>query len=166
MDAFYQYTSHEGIRNALAAFQTVTFGAGGLAEGTDSATIKTGSAIDYAIAGVHQSQKSSTDNIDMTPSDADPELDDNKSAILAVFLDTSGDFSVDLGEAKDTGSEDDLCLPDFDPESVCCVGAAKLVNASGDAVTLGTDDITDTSGLTATFYDFYHAVPFQVIDEA
>lgn len=121
----------------------------GLAEGTNSATIKTaapnGAGTDYAINGIAY-HKADGDNIAMTACDVQAAY---TTCLYLVQINASGTISIKKGEEVQNVCPGDALvwpLPDADN---CALGGFKVVNA-GSTFTCGTTDL----GSLETWYDF------------
>lgn len=126
----------------------------GLAEGTNSATIKiaapNGAGIDYAIQGVLY-HKADTDNIAMTALTAQAA---NTTCMYAVQIDTSGTVSLKKGDevlTADLGVNGSAQIPMPDTGQ-CMIGAIKVATGAV-TFTSGTTDLSAAS-ITATYYDY------------
>lgn len=123
----------------------------GLAEGTNSATLKTQTAIDYCIDGIIY-EKGVTDNIAMTACDAQAI---NTNCLYLVSIDSSGTVTVTKGDEVtstewDSGErflEWPKCPADDAP-----IGGFN-VDCSSAAFTSGTTDLTAAGSVT--YYDFF-----------
>ena len=111
----------------------------GLAEGTNSATLKTTNVITYHIYG-EEYNFPITDNIVMTACETQPE---STSCWYAVSVNASGNITVTKG------TETSL-LPV--PVGDLIIGVFLIQTASSYTFTSGTTDLSAT-GITATFYD-------------
>lgn len=133
----------------------------GLAEGTNSATIKiaapNGAGVDFAIDGVLY-HKADADNIAMT---ALAEQADDTSCLYLVQINSSGTVSMKKGTEVTTTdlTTGDSVLEWPTPDSGnCAIGGIKIV-MDGGTFTSGTTDITGGTGVTETFYDFFALPP-------
>lgn len=138
---------------------TVCLSKAGLAEGTNSATIKTnapnGGGTDFAINGKLY-YKADTDNLAVTALALQADL---TTCLYTVALDSGGNVTVTKGTAALTANLTaglvGLTFPE--PAANCCpIGGFKIVT-SGGTFTAGTTDFS-ASGITATCYDFM-AIP-------
>ena len=139
---------------------TGCFSKAGLAEGTNSGTIKTaapnGAGIDYAIHGVAYHQ-ADTDNIAVT---AHPQQAAGASCLYLVQIDKDGTVSTKKGNEVETGKLGvNASLQWSNPdEDKCAIGGYKIATNSTTTFTNGTTDL-GASGITDTFYDFIGGVP-------
>lgn len=133
----------------------------GLAEGTNSATLKTaapnGAGIDYCINGIAY-HLADGDNIAMT---ACAQQADDTSCLYLVSVNSSGTVTVTKGTERSTedvaNGEFNLEWPEV-PAGNCPIGGFKIV-LDGGTFTSGTTDITGGTGVTETFYDFVTVPP-------
>lgn len=137
----------------------------GLAEGTNSATIKTaapnGAGIDFCIDGILY-HKADGDNVAMTALDAQA---DDTSCLYLVQINSSGTISMKKGTERATAdvSNDEYALQWPEPDSGNCpIGGIKIV-MDGGTFTSGTTDITGGTGVTETFYDFFALPPQGIV---
>jgi len=131
----------------------------GLAEGTNTATIKTnapnGAGTDYVIKGIAY-HKADTDNIAMTALAVQADL---TTCAYLVQIDSSGTVSMKKGtEVTSTtlGVTNVVQVPAPD-DANCPLGHIKVV-LSGGTFTCGTTDLSAT-GVTATYVDYGLGVP-------
>ena len=133
---------NQDIRNALGKH---TFGAAGLAEGTNANTIQAATAFDYCINGIIYT-KAITDNIAMT---AAAVQNISTHCMYLVSIDSAGVVTTTKGvEAKTT---EDIFLPST-PAGDCPLGAFKIVTDGSTTFTSGTTDL-GAAGITDTFWD-------------
>lgn len=132
----------------------------GLAEGTNSATIKilapNGAGVDFTIHGVCY-HKADTDNIAVTAHASQADL---TTCLYLVQLDSAGTLSTKKGKEVLTASLAHLDslqwpLPDTDK---CPIGGYKVKNASGAVFTNGTTDFS-ASNVTVNYKDFALGMP-------
>jgi len=126
----------------------------GLAEGTNSATIKiaapNGAGIDYAINGILY-HKADADNIAMTALTAQAA---DTVCMYAVQINSSGTVSLKKGDevlTVDLGVNGSAQIPTLDA-STCLIGAIKVATVAV-TFTSGTTDLS-ASGITATYFDY------------
>ena len=132
----------------------------GLAEGTNSATLKTaapnGAGIDFCIDGILY-HLADGDNIAMT---ACAQQADDTSCLYLVTVSSGGTVTTTKGTERATedvlNGEYALEWPSA-PSGGCPIGCFKIV-LDGGTFTSGNTDITGGTGVTETFYDFF-AVP-------
>lgn len=124
----------------------------GLAEGTNSTTLKTQSDIVYFL-GNNQLEKAATDNITMTACAAQAE---SLSIYYLVSINSSGTITITKGTAT--------ALPST-PSGQVAIGAFKITTAAGYTFTSGTTDLSAT-GITSTFYDIDCGVAPVLINNA
>ena len=143
--------THSGSTGALSK--------AGLAEGTNSATIKTnapnGAGTDYAIKGTAY-HKADTDNIAMTALAVQADL---TTCVYLVQIDTSGTVSMKKGTevTSTTLGVTNVCQVPMHDDGCCPLGHIKVV-LSGATFTSGTTDLS-ASGVTATFVDYALGYP-------
>lgn len=141
--------------------KTACYSSAGLAEGTNSATIKTaapnGAGIDFAIDGLAY-HKADTDNIAMTALAAQAAL---TKCLYLVQINSSGTVSLKKGTevltADLTAGTKVLHWPEPDDDN-CPIGAVKVQCANAATFTSGTTDLSATD-VTATFYNFCGGMP-------
>lgn len=133
--------------NLVFALKNGCFSAAGLAEGTNSATLKTAYAISYTIDG-RMYYKAATDNIAMTALSAQA---DNTYRKYLVEINSSGDVSILAGTAASTAAA--AKWPARSSSGKAVIGGFQIAT-SGGTFTSGTTDITGGTGVTETFYDF------------
>jgi len=140
---------------------TACFASAGLAEGTNSATIKiaapNGAGVDFAIDGLGY-HKADTDNIAVTAHAAQAVT---TTCLYLVQINSSGTVSTKKGTAV---SNTDLAagtvvlqwpLPD---DNNCPIGGYKIALANAATFTNGTTDMSATD-VTATFYNMIGGMP-------
>jgi hypothetical protein len=137
---------------------TLCLSKAGLAEGTNSNTIKinapNGAGIDFAIGGLLY-HKADTDNIAMTALAIQPEL---YSCLYLVEIDHDGAVALKKGTQVLTADVGNTPLNWPDPTAgSCAIGGFRIDCATGYTFTSGSTDLSAT-GLTETYYDFI-AVP-------
>lgn len=140
---------------------TECFSKAGLAEGTNSATIKiaapNGAGVDYSIDGLAY-HKADTDNITMTALTAQAAL---TTCLYLVSLNSSGDLSIKKGTeeltADLTAGKRVLHWPTPDSDK-CPIGAFKIGLVNAATFTSGTTDL-GASDVTDTYYDFAGGMP-------
>ncbi|WP_027854696.1 hypothetical protein [Marinobacterium litorale] len=132
----------------------------GLAEGTNSATIKTaapnGAGIDYCIDGILY-HKAEGDNIAMTALEQQADL---TSCLYLVQINAAGTISLKKGTERLNAeiANDQYALEWPRPDAGNCpIGGIKVV-MDGGTFTSGTTDLSGT-GVTDTFYDFFAPPP-------
>ncbi len=132
----------------------------GLAEGTNSATIKivapNGAGVDYGIDGVAY-HKADTDNIAVTAHAQQAAL---TTCLYLVQLNSSGTLSTKKGKEVLTASLPHLDslqwpLPDTDK---CPIGGYKVKCANAATFTNGTTDFS-ASDVTVNYVDFVMGMP-------
>ncbi len=152
-----------GANGAGQQGATACYGKAGLAEGTNSATIKivapNGAGVDFGIDGLGY-HKADTDNIAVTAHAAQAA---DTQCLYLVQLDSSGTLSTKKGEEKLTTAITDgqaLQWPQPDADR-CAIGGYRIKTV---AVTF-TNGTTDHSaaGITATYYDFMGSGPLKPV---
>lgn len=137
------------------------FSKAGLAEGTNSATIKTaapnGAGTDFAIDGLAY-HKADTDNISVTAHAAQAAL---TKCLYLVQIDSDGTVSTKKGTEQLTtdltNGKQVLHWPKPDA-SKCPIGGYKVALANAATYTNGTTDHS-ASDVTVTYYDFAGGMP-------
>lgn len=132
--------------NTLTLSGNFALSNGQIAEGTNTATIKTAAAIDYAINEQLYS-KAITDNIALT---AGASQAAGKTAVYSLFINAAGTVSSVKGTEQTTGSKQPLSWG-AQPADTVMFGAIKVVNATNPFIA-GTTDLSAT-GVTATYYN-------------
>lgn len=127
---------HQDLRDVIGTFAS---GKAGLAEGTNSATIKTTSTISFSIAGILYSL-AATDNIAVTATGVQAI---STTLLYLVCVNAAGAVLTVVGTATD--------LPAV-PSGYCPIGAFKIVTDASHTFTPGTTDMS-AAGITATFVD-------------
>jgi hypothetical protein len=148
---------------------TIALNSGGLAEGTNNATIQIATAINYVIDGRFYS-KAITDNIAISYSG--PAVyqaptgvgtingsftggTNGSTRIYGIFLDTAGTVSILPGPIVDSADlaagRASLQWPDV-PNNVCPIGGLRIALTAGTTFIPGTTDLS-ASGVTDTFYN-------------
>jgi hypothetical protein len=144
---------------------TACFSSAGLAEGTNSATIKiaapNGAGIDFAIHGVAY-HKADTDNISVTAHSAQAAL---TKCLYLVQIDSAGTVSTKKGTeeltADMTAGKRVLHWPTPDANK-CAIGGYKVALANAATFTNGTTDHSATD-VTVSYYNFAGGMPHQPI---
>lgn len=146
--------------NPLLLSSTGCLAKAGLAEGTNSATIKiaapNGAGIDYAINGKGY-HKADTDNISVTAHAQQAVL---TTCLYLVQIDSSGTVSTKKGKevlTADLAQSDSLQWP-FPDEDQCPIGGYKVTLASTATFTNGTTDHS-ASNVTVNYIDFLLGMP-------
>ena len=142
------------------AGQTACFSSAGLAEGTNSATIKiaapNGLGIDFAIDG-YAYHKADTDNISVTAHDAQADL---TTCLYLVQITSGNTVSTKKGtevlSADLSGGTAVLHWPEPD-DGNCPIGGYKVAT-SGATFTNGTTDL-GAGTVTDTYYNFVGGLP-------
>lgn len=140
---------------------TECFSKAGLAEGTNSATIKivapNGAGVDFSIDGLAY-HKADTDNISVTAHSAQAAL---TKCLYLVQVNASGTVSTKKGTeeltADVTAGKRVLHWPEPDASN-CPIGAYKVALANAATFTNGTTDHSATD-VTVTYYDFAGGMP-------
>jgi hypothetical protein len=138
---------------------TICLSSAGLAEGTNSGTIKivapNGAGVDFAINGLLY-HKADTDNIAITAATAQADL---TTCLYLVTLNASGTLATVKGTevltANLTAGTHVLDWP-APAANTCPIGAIKVVN-SGGTFTAGTTDL-GAATVTDTYYNIF-AIP-------
>lgn len=151
--------------NAGSRGATECFSKAGLAEGTNSATIKTaapnGAGTDYSI-NAYAYHKADTDNIAVTAHAVQAVL---TKCLYLVQIDLDGTVSTKKGNeelATDlTAGSKALHWPEPDAAR-CAIGGYKVALASSATFTNGTTDHS-AANVTVTYYDFAGGLPIGVI---
>lgn len=144
------HQARENVYNALHRnASNVCLGKAGLANGTNTAKLKTASAVDYAIQGVAYTKSATDDFVDFTGFD----VSDGSSRACYVALDASGDDSIIIGaEASDAATaESNLNSVDV-PDTKTVIGKVVLT-MSGGGFTGGTTGFDDGNVDTVTITD-------------
>jgi len=141
---------------------TVCLSKAGLAEGTNSATIKTvapnGAGVDFAIDGVLYPY-ADTDNIAVTAATAQADL---TSCLYLVCASAAASPAITVVKGTEvltaslTSGDDVLEWPE-PTAGTCPIGGFKVVN-SGGTFTAGTTDL-GAGTVTDTYYDFFLVPP-------
>jgi len=133
----------------------------GLAEGTNSATIKTaapnGAGTDYAINGIAY-HKADTDNISVTAHTAQAVL---TTCLYLVQINSSGTVSTKKGDEElsaDLSAGNVVLQWPFPDASNCPIGGYKVALANSATFTNGTTDHSATD-VTVTYYNFVGGMP-------
>jgi len=84
-----------------------------------------------------------------------------RAALLAMLINASGTFSFQLGDSVAAADVALTELPEF-ANTLCCVGAVKIVNGTASVFTLGTTAL-DATDVTTTYYNFGNVLPGEVI---
>ena len=127
----------------------------GLAEGTTSATIKTGNKIYYNLYNNAQLVKDATDNIAMT---ACAQQAISTFCYYLVSLNSLGTVTVTKG------TNNTYALPSI-PSGNAAIGAIKITTNGSNTFTSGTTDLSGT-GITAVFYDIDAGIATFLINQA
>lgn len=137
----------------------------GLAEGTNSATIKivapNGAGIDFSIAGIGY-HKADTDDIAMTALAAQAAL---TTCLYLVQIDSDGAVSLKKGDEQLNASLSAGTVGLFWPSpdaGKCPIGGIKVKCANAATFTSGTTDL-GASDVTDTYYDFVGGMPVATI---
>lgn len=154
------------ITQAIPRAVTACFSSAGLAEGTNSATIKTaapnGAGTDYAIKGIGY-HKADTDNIAMTALAAQAAL---TTCLYLVQINSNGDVSIKKGteqlNADLSAGKVALFWPEPDADN-CPLGGFKIKCENAATFTSGTTDLS-ASDVTDTFYNFIGGMPVAPIE--
>lgn len=86
---------------------------------------------------------------------------DDEKALVAFFLDASGNVSADMTIPVAVGSTDAIYLPKFADTKVC-IGAVLIKNESGAVFTNATTAL-DKTGVTTTYYNFSKSFPLMEV---
>lgn len=127
----------------------------GLAEGTNSATLKTTNQIYYSLYNNQGLSKAATDNIAMTACAQQP------GGTFCIYL-----ISIDVNGAVVTtkGTNNAYALPTT-PAGTTPIGAIWIVAATSYPFTSGTTDLSAT-GITAAFFDIDTGIALFLINQA
>lgn len=124
----------------------MSFGAAGLAEGTNSATFKTTATLAFTSNGVFKS-KNATDNL--TFSSGHTALAQNQACLFGVWIDGSGNVTTTQGPIVAAG--DPCPVPAAGAAGTTLVGLIK-VTTGATTFTPGTTDL-GAANVTDAYYD-------------
>ncbi|MBZ0158400.1 MAG: hypothetical protein K8I29_19555 [Alphaproteobacteria bacterium] len=141
---------HQPMRDVLKLILNRCFGAAGLAEGTNAATIKTANAVTYCINGKVYS-KAGTDNIAITAAAAQSAETFCK---YLVSINAGGTVTVTKGEEAATSAA--ALLPEL-PADSAPLGYFEIETAAATTYTAGTTD-NGAAGITDTYVDLSSVV--------
>lgn len=132
------------LEQANSGFASYT--AAGLAEGTNSGTIKTTNTLAFTSNGVFKS-KGATDNLAVSAGTVIPA---SSAALFAVFINAAGTVSTVQGPIVAAGEP--CPVPVANAAGLTPVGFFKVTTSSAATFTPGTTDLS-ASGITAAFSD-------------
>ena len=146
-------TPYEKSRDLLLRMLNRSFGAAGLAEGTNAQTLQIAAAIDYCIDGVAY-LKAITDNIAM---DALPEQPISTFAKYLASINAAGTVALTQGNIAATAA---LALVPELPDDSAPVGYFQIGTDGSTTFTSGTTDLS-AAGITETYVDLSTVITYE-----